>query len=94
VLVCTSGWTRKTKEMRHHPRIALSVVDLANPYRMAMLQGWVVEERPDEACRYMDPISIKYTGAPFPSPGPDRVCFVIAVERAAARTLGFVHNPG
>ena len=37
----------------------------------------------DEGCRYMDPISIKYTGAPFPSRGPDRVCFVIAVEKAA-----------
>jgi hypothetical protein len=42
----------------------------------------------------MDPISIKYTNAPFPRRGPGRVCFVIAVERAAQRTLGFVHDPG
>ena len=42
----------------------------------------------------MDPISIKYTGAPFPSRGPDRVCFVIAVEKAAQHTLDFVHRPG
>jgi hypothetical protein len=41
----------------------------------------------------MDPISIKYTGAPFPSRGPDRVCFVIAVEHAAQHTLNFVHRP-
>ena len=41
----------------------------------------------------MDPISFKYTNAPFPSRGPDRVCFVIAVEKAARRTLDFVHNP-
>ena len=27
-----------------------------------------------------------------PSRGPDRVCFVIAVEKAACRTLNFVHN--
>jgi PPOX class probable F420-dependent enzyme len=93
LLVCTSDVTRKARDMRRDPRVALSVVDLDNPYRMAMLQGRVVEERPDEGCRYMDPISIKYTGAPFPSRGPDRVCFVIAVERAAARTLGFAHNP-
>jgi PPOX class probable F420-dependent enzyme len=94
VLVCTSDLTWKAKDMRRDPRVALSVADLANPYRMAMLQGRVVEERPDEGCRLMDPISIKYTGAPFPSRGPDRVCFVIAVERAAGRTLGFVHGPG
>jgi hypothetical protein len=42
----------------------------------------------------MDPISIKYTGASFPSRGPDRVCFVIAVEQAAQHTLNFVHRPG
>jgi hypothetical protein len=41
----------------------------------------------------MDPISVKYTGAPFPSRGADRVCFVIAVEKASAHTLGFVHDP-
>jgi hypothetical protein len=41
----------------------------------------------------MDPISYKYMGAPFPSRGRDRVCFVIAVEQAAQRTLGFTHNP-
>lgn len=46
-----------------------------------------------EGCRYMDLISIEYTNAPFPSRGPDRVCFVIAVEKAAQHTLGFVHSP-
>jgi hypothetical protein len=60
---------------------------------MAAIQGRVVEVRPDEGCRYMDPISFKYTNAPFPGRGPDRVCFVIAVEKAAWRTLDFVHNP-
>jgi PPOX class probable F420-dependent enzyme len=93
VLVCTSDFTWKAKDMRRDPRVALSVVDLANPYRMAMVQGRVIEERADEGCSYMDPISIKYTGAPFPSRGADRVCFVIAVQRAATQTLGFVHNP-
>jgi PPOX class probable F420-dependent enzyme len=94
VLVCTSDHTWKAKDMRRDPRVALSVVDVANPYRMAMLQGRVIEERSDEGCGYMDPISIKYTGAPFPSRGADRLCFVIEVEHAAGRTLGFVHNPG
>jgi PPOX class probable F420-dependent enzyme len=94
LLVCTSDLTWKAKDMRRDPRVAFSVVHLANPYHMAMLQGRVVEERGDEGCRYMDPISIKYTGAPFPSRGPDRVCFVIAVEHAAGRTVSFAHNPG
>ncbi len=94
ILVCTSEAVWKAKDMRRDPRVAMSVADLDNPYRMAALQGRVVEIRPDEGCRYMDPISIKYTGAPFPSRGPDRVCFVIGVEKAAQRTLGFLHAPG
>ena len=79
--------------MRRHPRVAMSVTDMANPYHMAAIQGRVVEVRPDEDCRYMDPISFKYTSKPFPGRGPDRVCFVIAVENAARRTLAFVHDP-
>jgi hypothetical protein len=79
---CTSDWTWKAKDLRRNPCVGLSVIDLTNPYRMATLQGRVVEERPDEGCRLMDPISYKYTNAPFPSRGPDRVCFVIAVEKA------------
>ena len=94
ILICTSDAIWKAKDMRRDPRVALSVTDLANPYRMAAIQGRVVEVRPDENCRYMDPISIKYTSAPFPTRGPNRVCFVIAVEKAAQRTLDFVHNPG
>ena len=94
VLVCTSDSTWNAKDMRRDPRVGLSVSDRSNPYRMAAIQGRVVEVRPDEDCRYMDPISIKYTSAPFPSRGPGRVCFVIAIEKAAQRTLGFIHRPG
>jgi hypothetical protein len=93
ILVCTSDAIWKAKDMRRDPRVALSVTDMANPYRMAAIQGRVVEVRRDEGCRYMDPISFKYTNAPFPSRGPDRVCFVIAVEKAAQKILSFAHNP-
>jgi PPOX class probable F420-dependent enzyme len=94
LLVCTGNATWKARDMSRDPRVGISVTDLANPYRMAAVQGRVVEVRPDEDCRYMDPISVKYTGAPFPSRGPGRVCFVIAIERAGQRTLGFTHSPG
>jgi PPOX class probable F420-dependent enzyme len=94
ILICTTDDSMKATHMRREPRVGLSVIDLENPYRMASVQGRVVEVRDDEGCRYMDPISIKYTGAPFPSRGPDRVCFVIEVDRAWQTTLGFVHDPG
>jgi PPOX class probable F420-dependent enzyme len=93
VLICTSDAVWKAKDMRRDPRVGLSVTDAANPYRMASLQGRVVEIRHDVGCRHMDPISVKYTSAPFPSRGADRVCFVIAIEKASERTLSFVHQP-
>lgn len=93
VLICTGESAWKARDMRRDPRVSLSVTDFTNPYRMAALQGRVVEVRADEDCRYMDPISIKYTGQPFPSRGPGRVCFVIAMEKGAQRTLDFVHDP-
>jgi PPOX class probable F420-dependent enzyme len=92
VLVCTSDTTWKARDMRRNPRVSMSLVDSANPYQMASIQGRVVEERPDHDCRFMDPISLKYTSRPFPQRGPDRVCFVIQVDKAGERTLGFVHN--
>jgi len=94
VLISTTDFSMKATHMRRDPRVGLSLVDLENPYRMASLQGRVVEVRGDEGCRYMDPISIKYTGRPFPSRGADRLCFVIAIDNAWQTTLGFVHDPG
>lgn len=94
LLVCTSEDTWKAQDMRHDPRVSVSVVDSADPYRMAAIQGRVVEIRADHDCRFMDPIAMKYTGKPFPSRGPDRVCFVIAPVKAAARNLPwFRHDP-
>src|ERR1700746_844534 len=54
ILVCTSDAIWKAKDMRRDPRVALSVTDLANPYRMAAIQGRVVDVRRDEGRRYMD----------------------------------------
>ena len=79
--------------MRRDPRVGLSVAYRANPYRMAVLQGRVVEMRPDHDCVAMDPIAIKYTNARFRSRGPHCVCFVISVESAWQRTLAFAHRP-
>lgn len=94
ILLCTGEGTWKARDMRRDPRVGLSVVDLANPYQMAAIQGRVVEVRSDEDNHHMDPISMKYTSAPFPARGAGRVCFVIAAEKAGSQTLGFRHNPG
>jgi hypothetical protein len=50
--------------------------------------------RPDGECKYIDPISIKYTGKPFPFRGPEEgVALVIEVEKARYAKLPFEHTP-
>lgn len=93
ILICTGEESWKARDLQRDPRVSLSIVDQQNPYRMAAVQGRVAEVRVDDDGRYMDPISIKYTGAPFPLRGPGRVCIVIEVERAAQRTLPFEYPP-
>lgn len=94
LLICTDDSTRKAKDMRRNPLVSASVVDQANPYRMAAIQGQVIEARQDVDCRYMDPISMKLTSAPFPYRGSGRVCFVIDVLNAGARSLNWLsHRP-
>ena len=53
ILVCTSDAIWKAKDMRRDPRVALPVTDTANPYRMAAIQGRVVDVRrvAARACR-------------------------------------------
>lgn len=95
ILVCTYRSYHKAQDMYRDPRVALSVTDLADPYRMASVQGRVVGVRPDEDYRHMDQLAVKYTSAPFPSREPGHVAFVIGVTKAYQRTLSwFAHNPG
>ena len=65
VLVGTADWWWKARDTRRDGRVGLSVADLANPYRMAELQGEVLVVRPDEGCRRMDQISMNYKSEPF-----------------------------
>lgn len=94
IFVCTDTGSLKAKDMQRDERVALSVVDIDDPYRMAAVQGRVVEVRPDPDNVHMDVLSYKYTSAPFPHRSPTRACFVIEVDHAGQRTLAFEHRPG
>lgn len=84
----------KARNMLADPRVALSVVDMDDPYRTARVRGRVVETRhDDEALAVMDRMSIQYTGNPFPLRGPGGILFLIEPERSAHAKLGFTHSP-
>ncbi len=95
ILICTGEGSLKAKNMLGDPRVALSLVNFHNPYEEAQLRGRVVERRPDREFRYMDPISHKYTGKPFPFRNPEgRVTLVIEIDKARYTKLPFENTPG
>jgi PPOX class probable F420-dependent enzyme len=94
ILICTGEGSLKAKNTRRDPRVALSVVDFYDPYKEAQLRGRVVERRPDSDFNYMDPISHKYTGKPFPFRNPEgRVVLVIEIDKVRYAKLPFEHTP-
>lgn len=94
VLICTGESSLKARNTLRDPRVAISLIDLHNPYEEAQLRGRVVERRPDCDFRYMDPISRKYTGKPFPFRSPEgRVALVIEFDKAKYTKLPFEHTP-
>ena len=95
ILIGTGEGSLKARNTRRDPRIALSVVDMDDPYSEAQLRGRVVERRPDGDFRGMDAISHKYTGAPFPFRNPEgRVVLVVEIDKARYAKLPFKHTPG
>jgi PPOX class probable F420-dependent enzyme len=63
----TQSSSRKAGNLSKDPRVALSLVDEANPYRNAQIRGRVVETvEGDAALEVIDRISHRYIGAPFP----------------------------
>jgi len=95
ILVGTGEGSLKARNTRREPRVGLSIVDFANPYREAQIRGRVVERRADATFMAMDRISRKYTGKDFPwrTDPASRVVLVIEVERVRYAELPFKHTP-
>lgn len=94
ILIATGEGSLKARNTRRDARVALSLVDFANPYEEIQVRGRIVERRPDGDLAVMDGISHKYTGAPFPRRDPaGRVVLVLEPERVRYHRLPFRHTP-
>ncbi|HWK27139.1 MAG TPA: PPOX class F420-dependent oxidoreductase [Solirubrobacter sp.] len=92
VFFFTQETSAKARNLRRDPRVAMSVVDRANPYATAWLRGRVVETvEGDAALALIDRLSVKYTGEPFPM--RSGIVFVVEPERAASMILPFRETP-
>ena len=88
----TQPQSRKARNVERDPRVALSVVDRDNPYRMATVRGRIVGTVEVEAAlvwRYR--MAEEYTGRPIPV--RSGVLYVIEPEKVWSRTLPFSDAP-
>lgn len=92
VVFFTQPQSRKARNLERDPRVAISLVDLDNPYRGAHLRGRVVRTlHGEEALEVIDRLSVKYTGEPFPL--RSGVVYLVEPERARFTELPFRHQP-
>lgn len=94
IVICTGETSLKARNTARDPRVSLSIVDFRDPYSEVQIRGRVIERRPDPDLKTLDPISVKYTGKPFPFRNPEaRVALIIDVEKARYTKLPFEHTP-
>jgi PPOX class probable F420-dependent enzyme len=88
----TQEGSRKARNLAHDSRVAISIADHDNPYRMAQVRGRVVDRWEGErALEAMDRMSRRYTGNDFPL--RRGVLFLVEPERVFHMSLPFQHAP-
>jgi len=81
IVFFTGPGSRKARNLRHDPRLALSIAPVDNPFEPVVVRGQVVEWlEGDAAWEIIDQIATKYTGEPYPR-GHERIVGVIEPER-------------
>lgn len=82
VLVNTPQGTRKDRNMRARPHVALSILDPDSPYRYLAVRGRVVASDAEGAWEHINRQSRRYTGEDYPGPEGPRHLHRIAVDWA------------
>lgn len=84
VVINTAEGRAKTRNLRRSAKVAVSVVDAKDPYRVVALQGRVADLTTDDADAHIDRLARKYLGVdtyPMRQPGEQRVKVRIRPER-------------
>jgi len=86
--ILTGPGSRKARNLERDPRLAISIIDIDQPYASALIRGQVVEFlEGDRAWEIIDRICRKYTGQPYPL-RTGRIILLIKPDHAQAVTFG------
>ena len=86
VLTSSRVGSAKGRALRADPRVGVSVVDRANPWRWVSVSGRLVEIRPDTGLAFIDKMSRRYTGRDYVMRDMEREIFVIEPQRVRSST--------
>jgi PPOX class probable F420-dependent enzyme len=78
-IVSSPVGSKKGRNWRANPQVALSVVDHADPWRYVRVSGRVVDIRPDEGLALINHLSRRYVGIDYARTSP-REIFTIAPD--------------
>ena len=92
LIICTDEDSVKAKNTLRDPRVAISIIDLNDPYSEAQLRGRVVERRRDSDFKLMDAISNKYVAKAWPYREEAPVALVIEIDKARHTKEPFEHE--
>lgn len=85
IVFLTGPGTRKARNLRRDPRVALSIAPTDNPFEPVTVRGRVVEWlEGDAAWEIIDRLAMKYTGEPYPRD----LARVVAVIEPERQTVG------
>ena len=82
IRVNTATGRVKSRTMKEGSKVALAIMDPANPYRYIQIRGKVIKATQTGANEHIDKLAHKYMGKdyPFHQPGEARITMVIEPE--------------
>ena len=87
VVVNTARGRQKDKNIKHDPRVSITLIDPDNPYRYLEIRGRVVATTEQGAKDHIDKMAKKYLGVekyPYAQPGEVRMLLRIQPERVSS----------
>jgi len=92
LFIATDSNSVKGRNTQRDPRVAISLVDLNDPYSEAQIRGRVVERRSDSDFKYIDAVSNKYVGKPWPYREDVPVALIIEPDHVHYSKQPFEHQ--
>ena len=78
----------KVRNMVEGAKVALAIMDPANPYRYVQVRGMVTKVTEEGGKAHIDKLSHKYLGKDYPFGQPGEVRVLFEIEPAAAQGMG------